>query len=76
MKLTWLKRRIHTRYLCGGLLALVVYLLLISANLAQAADTRIAFMSTRSERNGEIFVMNPDEKRVRRLTKHPLRERY
>ena len=71
MKLAWLKRRIHTRYLCGGLLALVVYLLLVSTNLVQAADTRIAFMSTRSERNGEIFVMNPDGKRVRRLTKHP-----
>ena len=28
-------------------------------------------MSTRSERNGEIFVMNPDGKRVRRLTEHP-----
>ena len=71
MKLAWLKRRIHTRYLCGGLLALIVYLLLVSTNLVQAADTRIAFMSTRSERNGEIFVMNPDGKRVRRLTKHP-----
>ena len=28
-------------------------------------------MSTRSERNGEIFVMNPDGRRVRRLTEHP-----
>ncbi len=71
MKRAWFKRRIPTRYLCGGFLAPVVYLLLVSANLIQAADTRIAFMSTRSERNGEIFLMNPDGKRVRRLTKHP-----
>ena len=72
MKLTSLKRRIHTRYLCGGLLAPVVYLLLVSTNLAQAADTRIAFMSNRhNERNGEIYLMNSDGKRVRRLTNHP-----
>ncbi len=71
MKRAWLKRRIPTRYLCGGLLALVVYFLLVSTNLTQAADTKIAFMSNRSERNGEIFLMNPDGKRVRRLTRHP-----
>jgi TolB protein len=46
------------------------------SGLAQAADTRIAFMSTRSERNGEIFLMNPDGKRVRRLTKHPQYDAY
>ena len=71
MKLAWLKRKIQACYLRGGILALVVNLLLASTSLAQLADTRIAFMSTRSERNGEIFVMNPDGKRVRRLTKHP-----
>ena len=71
MKATLLKPRKGICYLYIGLLALVVYLLLVSTNLAQAADTRIAFMSTRSERNGEIFVMNLDGKRVRRLTKHP-----
>ncbi len=71
MKRAPLKRRIRACYLRGGLLVLAVYILVASADLAQAADTRIAFMSTRSERNGEIFVMNPDGKRVRRLTRHP-----
>ena len=71
MKLTLLQRRIQAWYLCGGLVGLAVNLLLASTSLGQFADTRIAFMSTRSERNGEIFVMNPDGKRVRRLTKHP-----
>ena len=71
MKVSLLKPRIQACYLCGGLLALAVCLLLVSVDLAQAADTRIAFMSTRSERNGEIFVMNADGKRVRRLTRHP-----
>ena len=71
MKLAWLKRKIQAYYLRSGLLVLAVNLLLASASLTQAADTRIAFMSTRSERNGEIFVMNADGKRVRRLTRHP-----
>ena len=71
MKLALGNRGVPSYYLYGGFLALVVYLLLVSANLTQAADTRIAFMSNRSERNGEIFVMNPDGKRVRRLTRHP-----
>ena len=71
MKLTLLQRRIQAWYLCGGLVGLAVNLLLASTSLGQFADTRIAFMSTRSERNGEIFLMNPDGKRVRRLTKHP-----
>ena len=65
------KRKIQICYLHIGLLALAVCFLLASTSLAQLADTRIAFMSTRSERNGEIFVMNPDGKRVRRLTRHP-----
>ena len=70
MKRAWLKRKIQACYLRAGLLALAVNLLLGSASLVQAADTRIAFMSTRSG-NGEIHLMNPDGKRVRRLTKHP-----
>ena len=71
MKRAWFKRKIQTCYLHGGLLALATNLLLAATSLAQLADTRIAFMSTRSERNGEIFVMNADGKRVRRLTEHP-----
>ena len=71
MKLASLKRKIQPCYPRDVSLVLAVCLLLASASPAQAADTRIAFMSTRSERNGEIFVMNPDGRRVRRLTKHP-----
>ena len=72
MKLAWLKRKIQTRYLCRGLLALAVCLLLSSANLVQAADTRIAFMSNRIDwKNGEIYLMNADGKRLHQLTKHP-----
>ena len=71
MKPALLTRWIQACYLRTGFLALAVCLLLASVGLAQNADTRIAFMSTRSERNGEIFVMNPDGKRVRRLTEHP-----
>ena len=69
MKLALLKGKIQTYYLRGGLLAFAVYFCLASASLAQTADTRIAFMSTRSG-NGEIYLMNPDGKRVRRLTRH------
>ena len=76
MKLTLIKHRKWACFLPSGRLALTVNLLLAltfaaSADPAQNADTRIAFMSTRSERNGEIFVMNADGRRVRRLTKHP-----
>ena len=71
MKLTLSKRKIQICYLHIRLLALAANLLLAATSLAQLADTRIAFMSTRSERNGEIFVMNADGKRVRRLTEHP-----
>ena len=70
MKLALLKRKIQVCYLRGGLLALAASLLLALASLAQAADTRIAFMSNRSG-NGEIYLMNPDGKRLRRLTRHP-----
>ena len=46
MKRAWLTQRIQARYLRGGLFALAVYFLLASASLVQAADTRIAFVST------------------------------
>ena len=71
MKRTLLKQKTQAYYLGSGLLMLAMFFLLASVDLVQAADTRITFMSTRSERNGEIFVMNPDGRRVRRLTKHP-----
>ena len=72
MKRISFKRKIQAYYLRDGLLMLAVCLFLVSVNLAQAADMRIAFMSTRiDQENGEIFVMNPDGQTVRRLTKHP-----
>ena len=72
MKLALSKWKIQICYLRAGLLALTVCLLLASASLAQTADTRIAFMSNRhDERNWEIYLMNSDGKRVRRLTEHP-----
>ena len=72
MKLAWLKRKIYVYYLHSGLLGLAVNLFLGLASLAQTADTRIAFWSTRSDNNAEIFLMNSDGKRVRRLTRHLL----
>ena len=68
MKRTLLKNT--QTYLHRGFLVLTVCFLVASIRPTQAADTRIAFMSTRSDDNGEIFVMNPDGKRVRRLTRH------
>ena len=70
MKRALLKPRRRTCYFYSGLLVLAVNFLLVSASLAQNGDTRIAFMSNRSG-NGEIYLMNPDGKRLRRLTKHP-----
>ena len=70
MKRTLLKLWRRTCYFYSGLLVLAVNFLLASASLAQNGDTRIAFMSNRSG-NGEIYLMNPDGKRLRRLTKHP-----
>ena len=70
MKITLFKRKIQICYLHIGFLALAVYLFLASASSVRAADTRIAFMSTRNADNGEIFLMNPDGKRVRQLTRH------
>ena len=70
MKLASLKRQIQLCYPRGVPLVLAVSLLLVSVSPAQNADTQIAFMSNRSG-NGEIYLMDPDGKRVRRLTEHP-----
>ena len=70
MKCAWLKRRIQAYYPHRGFGILAVYLFVASVSLVQAADTRIAFMSTRNADNGEIFLMNLDGKRVRQLTRH------
>ena len=72
MKLILLKlwRRICCLHI--GLLALAVCLLLTSTSLAQTADTSIVFISLRSDgRNSEIYRMDPDGKRLRRLTEQP-----
>ena len=72
MKSALFKQKMRVYSLHNGFLAFAVYLLLASVGQAQNADTRIAFMSNRhDERNGEIYLMNPDGKRVRRLTEHP-----
>ena len=69
MKRPSLKHKIQACYLHSGILGIAVNFLLALTGLAQAADARIAFMSTRSG-NGEIYLMNPDGKRVHRLTRH------
>ena len=72
MKFARLKRRIQARYLHGGLFALAVNLLLTSISLAQLANTRIAFMSTRNvDWDAEIYLMTPDGEQIRRLTEQP-----
>ena len=72
MKRTLITRWIQACCLRRGFLTLTVYLFLASVDLAQSADTRIAFVSNRlDDRNAEIFLMNSDGKRVRRLTEHP-----
>ena len=72
MKRTLPKRKIQAHYVRGRFLVLAVCLLLTSTSLGQVADTRIAFMSNRhDERNWEIYLINSDGKRVRRLTEHP-----
>ncbi len=72
MKLAWVKRKIQARYLHGGLFALAVNLLLTSISLAQLANTRIAFMSTRNvDWDAEIYLMTPDGEQIRRLTEQP-----
>ena len=70
MKLVLLKPQRWTCSFHSGFLIFVMCFFLASASLAQAADARIAFMSTRNSDNGEIFLMNPDGKRVRQLTRH------
>ena len=69
MKPVLSKQKLQRIYLHGVLLALATSLLLASTSLAQAADTSIAFTSKRSG-NGEIYRMDSDGKRLRRLTKH------
>ena len=72
MKVSLLKRKIQACYLHIGLLVLAVCLLFASTSLAQLDDTRIAFVSDRIDwRNREIFLVNPDGKQIRQLTKHP-----
>lgn len=70
MKLVLLKPQRWTCSFHSGFLIFVMCFFLASASLAQAADARIAFMSTRNSDNGEIFLMNPAGKRVRQLTRH------
>ena len=72
MKFTLLKRRVRAYYLYGELLALAVIFCLASASLVQAADTRIAFESTRSRHwIAEIYMMNPDGEQIIQLTDEP-----
>ena len=72
MKITLLKRKIQVYYLHGGLFALVVSLCLTSTSLAQLANTRIAFMSTRNgDWDAEIYLMDPNGEQIRRLTEQP-----
>ncbi len=70
MKVALLEPRRGTCYPYIGLLVFAVHLFLALASLAQLNDTRIVFMSNRSG-NSEIYLMKPDGKRIRRLTKHP-----
>ena len=79
MKLAWLKRKIQAHYLCGGLLALVMCLLLALVSSAQLDHTTIAFTSDRdsdwmaAERNvmSELYLMGPNGDQIRRLTEAP-----
>ena len=76
MTLAWLKQKIQIYYLCGGFLALAVCVFFASASPAQLPDTTIAFVSFRDwdwpaeeDPNSEIYLMNPNGKEIRRLTK-------
>ena len=69
MKSALFKQKIQAYFLHSGFLVSVMYLFLASTSLAQLADTKIAFMSNRSNwRNGEIYLMSPDGKQIRQLT--------
>ena len=69
MKRTLLKSQRRRFFLHSGFLALTVCLLFTSTSLAQLADTRIAFASDRNLAwNADIYLMDPDGKRVRQLT--------
>ena len=72
MKVLLLKPRIQACYLCGGLLALAVNLLLAPVSLAQLNNTRIAFAADRNlDWEVEIYLMNPDGKQIQQLTEQP-----
>ena len=78
MKVSLLKPWMQVCYLCGGLLALAMYLLFAPTSIAQFVDTTIAFVSSRDwnwpaekDRNFEVYVMNPDGQQIRRLTEQP-----
>ena len=72
MKSALFKQKIQAHSLHCGFLAFVVYLFLASASLVRAADTRIAFMSTRNvDWDAEIYLMTPDGDQIRRLTEQP-----
>lgn len=72
MERAWLKRKIQIHYLHGGLFAFAASLLLTPISLAQLADTRIAFESTRSRHwIAEIYMMDPDGGQIQQLTDEP-----
>ena len=72
MKLVLLKPQRWAAFLHSGLLALIANLFLVSISLAQLADTRIAFESTRSRHwIAEIYMMNPDGEQIIQLTDEP-----
>ena len=73
MKISLLKPRIQACYLCSGLLAFTVYLLLASTSFAQL-DTTIAFVSNRDgvwtdEKAWSygIYLMTPNGKHLRQI---------
>ena len=72
MKLASLKQVLPACSLYSRLFTLAVNLFVASTSLAQLADTRIAFESTRS-RNwiAEIYLMDPDGEQIRQITDEP-----
>ena len=72
MKFALFKQKIQAYSLHNGFLVFVMYFFLASAGWVQAADTQIAFESTRS-RNWivEIYLMDPDGEQIRQITDEP-----
>ena len=72
MKFALFKQKIQAYSLHSGFLVFVMYFFLASAGWVQAADTQIAFESTRS-RHGivEIYLMDPDGEQIRQITDEP-----